>query len=576
MRVHTFAYDIAADLQQTFNNEGIEDASSTLVQVFTTNTDRSYIQSVLEDIKALLPSCCLLGATTSTTILTGSIHDDLTVISVCEFDSSQCLTSYATFQKGHEPDCLNTGKELCRQVIDSDTRLLLCYATGDQINAENLAMGITADSPSLVLAGALASTTKQSDTPLVFAGTKIISSGAVLVSISGPEFGANLHHSSDWQMLGKPMQVTSVKENTLYTINSVPARSIYTRYLGREACKDLGTTCIRFPILVERNNKIIARPGKAGTQDNAIRLWGNLYEGDKVRFGILDPNAAMDQFQKFQAQLKEGRCDALFIYPSQVRKQLMRSLTEDEITRFDALAPSCGMFTVGQFFYNPRQADYLHYAETVLCMTEGPRDPHETDLDSTENPFSQDTLEMRAMSHLMNTTSRELEEANQALEVLANRDSLTRIFNRHKAQQLLDQEFHRAQRYGRPLSLIMIDIDDFKSINDNHGHAIGDKAIIGITETIKPLVRKTDYFARWGGEEFLIICPETSLPGTTETAERLRAMVAEKSIIDESRLSISLGVASYQGDDSRESLLERADQALYESKHQGKNRVTQL
>lgn len=165
------------------------------------------------------------------------------------------------------------------------------------------------------------------------------------------------------------------------------------------------------------------------------------------------------------------------------------------------------------------------------------------------------------------------------LEELATRDDLTGILNRRQWTHLAEREYARSRRNGMPISVLMIDIDRFKEINDTWGHAAGDDALRLITKEIADNLRITDCFGRLGGEEFAILLPETDPETAALTAERLRAAVASVELGIEGRpvsVTISLGIASLFHDDedpSFESVLVRADGALYRAKQNGRNRV---
>ena len=573
MRAHTFLYDVSSELGDDFSHAGIGDAVSTLVQIYTTSAKRPFIKSVLTEVLALLPDATVVGATAPSVVYGGEILEDGTIVSVYEFDFSRLSSSIAT-NPDADSDWLLLGQQLSDDCTQENTRMLLCHAAGPSLNAENLARGITDNIQDTILTGCLATAPRQGTDSLVFQQNDIHDNGVVLVSLSGEDLVANIHFSTDWMMLGTAMEVTQASDNIVQCINDIPVREVYTRYLGEEAVREFESTSVRFPLLVERDGVTIARLGKRLLPDGGIELWGNLYPGEKVRFGIPSPVVAMEDFNFLNSLLHEQPCDALIVYPGQVRRHLLKSLTSDEVSQFAETAPTAGMFTAGQFCYSPGQFSYLHYSQTTVSLTEGQDKQRQGSSASLINPFSQDTLEMRAVSRLVNTTARELEEANRSLEKLANTDALTGIFNRHKGQTVLDQEFLRARRYSRPLSLIMIDIDDFKQINDTFGHQAGDDALIHIAETIEPLIRQTDFFIRWGGEEFLILCPETSIAGTAELAERLREAVAAKPAPGSTTITLSIGVTGYRPEDTQDSLLGRADKALYVSKERGKNQVT--
>ena len=171
--------------------------------------------------------------------------------------------------------------------------------------------------------------------------------------------------------------------------------------------------------------------------------------------------------------------------------------------------------------------------------------------------------------------ARLFEEVNQ----LAITDPLTRLYNRRYFFNLARVELERAKRYGTDLSFIMLDIDDFKRVNDTYGHLVGDEVLMAVSEVIRKTIRKVDLAARYGGEEMVILLPATSQESALVSAERLREAVEELKIpVDGNSVSvsISLGVSSFEQhlDISISKLLDQADQAMYLSKQNGKNRVT--
>jgi diguanylate cyclase (GGDEF)-like protein len=167
----------------------------------------------------------------------------------------------------------------------------------------------------------------------------------------------------------------------------------------------------------------------------------------------------------------------------------------------------------------------------------------------------------------------EKENLAQGLKHLANTDTLTGIFNRLRLDNAMTVEVYRAQRYKRALSVIMLDVDHFKAINDQHGHAVGDQVLQDLAMLIAKSTRETDIIGRWGGEEFLIISPETGLAEACKLAERLRSKIEVHSFGDVGHKTVSLGVAEFLENETREALLKRADAALYRAKKNGRNRM---
>jgi diguanylate cyclase (GGDEF)-like protein len=161
----------------------------------------------------------------------------------------------------------------------------------------------------------------------------------------------------------------------------------------------------------------------------------------------------------------------------------------------------------------------------------------------------------------------------QDLRAAALQDFLTKLYNRRATQQHLDQQFSLFQRHQIPCSLILLDIDYFKAVNDDYGHEMGDKVLQAIANTLKAQLRKADVIGRWGGEEFLVVLPNTQIQQASSVAEKLREAIEQLSV-DGLFCTISLGAKMLDKHDvSIDEAVKRTDHALYEAKHHGRNRV---
>jgi len=174
----------------------------------------------------------------------------------------------------------------------------------------------------------------------------------------------------------------------------------------------------------------------------------------------------------------------------------------------------------------------------------------------------------------------ELEERTDALEQAVHEvnhliavDGLTGISSRGHLDNQINQEITRAVRQLTPLSIVMFDLDHFKALNDRYGHAAGDEALVRLTGLVAAVLRKTDCFGRWGGEEFLIAMPETELRGALLVAEKLRVLLEGTVHGHSGNVTASFGVAQWWQGDSVETLCKRADEAMYVAKGMGRNRV---
>lgn len=182
--------------------------------------------------------------------------------------------------------------------------------------------------------------------------------------------------------------------------------------------------------------------------------------------------------------------------------------------------------------------------------------------------------ELRTAHAALTQVNAALLEKSHKLEELSVTDQLTGVYNRLRLHQVIDAEIARASRYQTDFAVIMLDVDNFKQVNDSHGHQMGDTVLRQVAMALHTQARRSDTVGRWGGEEFLILCPETDQQGALQLAQLMRQRLHELNIDAMPRLiTASFGVAAYQQGESRDDLIARADHAMYRAKAQGKDQV---
>lgn len=199
------------------------------------------------------------------------------------------------------------------------------------------------------------------------------------------------------------------------------------------------------------------------------------------------------------------------------------------------------------------------------------KDGEKIDVIVNTSPLFMDSKYIGAVLVVVDITERKNLEKH--LYTLSVTDSLTSLYNRRFQIEVLINSMNKFERYGYPFSVLIIDIDDFKKVNDTYGHQIGDEVLKAVAKSLTNNLRSTDIASRWGGEEFLVLLQNTDLDSAIGVAERIRRDIERLKILNVSRVTVSIGVASYRKGESIESLITRADDAMYEAKASGKNNV---
>ncbi|WP_078058308.1 sensor domain-containing diguanylate cyclase [Rhizobium rhizosphaerae] len=187
--------------------------------------------------------------------------------------------------------------------------------------------------------------------------------------------------------------------------------------------------------------------------------------------------------------------------------------------------------------------------------------------------FAENAVLLEGMRDMNSTLMTKVAERTRELEQLAQTDLLTGLANRRKLDDVLERQIETARAQGAPLSVILGDVDRFKAINDRHGHKIGDSVLVAFAAILGADLRAQDTVGRWGGEEFMLICPQTDLDDALAIAESLRLRIETTPLPKVGCRTCSFGAATLRPGETADELVARADAALYESKHLGRNRV---
>lgn len=557
-----------------------EAAKSVLVQVFSSSPDKEILRRISNEISECIPKAVVVGSTTVGEIIYGQPRVRTIVLSFSFFNETVLKPFIICDPAGTE---FEAGKNLIEKVSSfKEIAGMLLFATPQSISVSKLFSGMSEESFDFPVFGGGAGVYDSKADSMIFLGGKVLDKGAIAVVFLSKSLHIYTRTFLGWRPLSKEMTITEASGRLLKKIDGQRAFDVYSRYLNIPNDEHFFANALEFPILIEKNGLMIARVPFFVTDDGSIGFLADIEPGDKFHIGYGEPDLILGHSESIKKELCNFAPDSIFLYACICRRFLLQDDENLEIQTFDHIAPTTGFYTYGEFIKRNDCMFLLNSTIVVVGLREGKRDQTNrpelvekmTDLSTSSDPFSATHSRIiTRLLHFIGVVTLELEEANQELKRISSIDKLTQIGNRLKLDEVLEHEISISTRYGTALSVLILDIDHFKEVNDKFGHLAGDLVLTQLASILKSCVRVSDTVGRWGGEEFLVVLPQTQLEDAQKAAEKIRLSVEKAEFPEAGHITCSLGAASfYEGDDSK-NLLSRADIALYHAKSNGRNQV---
>lgn len=557
------------------------DATTSLVQIYTAETDLARIEELRQIVAEHLTDAVIVGATTIGEIIDGHTVTGQTVIGFTFFETSRATAISSTCAAGDERQ---TGLELRRQVDareDQPIAGVLLLATPLSIDAAALLKSFETPPSAYQVFGGGAGDYATMNQSAVFTNDAILTHGVVAVVFAGPELHIDSRTYLGWRPLSKEMTVTRTEGMVVKTVDDRPAFDLYRRYLDIPDDDDFFLNVLEFPFLIERGDTVLARVPVAVDAEDGLHFVADVHEGETFRIGYGDPNLIISDATDIHIAAARFSPQSIYLYTCGCRRFLMQEDTNLETHPFASIAPTFGFYTYGEFFRRDETIQLLNSTMVAVSLREGERparvdDPRaiEDETQDSQDPYANKHARIISrLVHFVAAVTSELDQANREITKLSVTDRLTGLHNRMKLDTVLAEAMTRAARYQEPLSIILLDIDHFKQVNDTHGHLVGDDVLVRVAAVLGGLIRDVDTLGRWGGEEFLLILPHTDLEHAAMVADKLRRAVGQETLPVVGPKTASFGVASHRPGDTATDLLARADQALYDAKHTGRDKV---
>lgn len=535
------------------------------ISIFTHWNDPALIQAMTDGLSKAFPRAAIAGLTTAGGIEDGQMNTGKTILSFMAFDESPV-------------EVLHYNMKDLRAVEILETQL-----TG---NVEPFLDAISALPPSVAIFGGGADTDDLNQPSYVFDKEAIMNEGFVIMLFRGT-VKVLTRSVLGWQPLGRQVTITAMDGNMVIKELDHIAVNFYEKYLKIDPSVGFDKKTLSFSLVVEKDGVELARLPMSCRKDGSLVFNIALHVGDKLRMAYGDPNEIINGSRRVLGRIRDFGPQGMLLFSCVVRRYYLKDDVNQILSAYERITPAAGGYTRGEIDRIEGHVYTMNMNLVSAAFREETKDHKRTIADITGDPSHMEndpTLNLddslstvQRLASFITVTSKELSDAYQKLAFVAGHDSLTDLLNRGRIEWVLRHLIEDTNKTHHTFSAIMIDIDSFKHINDTYGHSVGDDVLIRLADIMKSGVRPTDYAGRWGGDEFVILLPDTDIDQSEKVADRMRKNFAEADILPDGKaVTASFGVTtSYEGE-TLESFYRRMDSALYTAKGAGKNQVILL
>lgn len=535
------------------------------ISIFTHWNDPALIQAMTDGLSKAFPRAAIAGLTTAGGIEDGQMNTGKTILSFMAFDESPV-------------EVLHYNMKDLRAVEILETQL-----TG---NVEPFLDAISALPPSVAIFGGGADTDDLNQPSYVFDKEAIMNEGFVIMLFRGT-VKVLTRSVLGWQPLGRQVTITAMDGNMVIKELDHIAVNFYEKYLKIDPSVDFDKKTLSFPLVVEKDGVELVRLPMSCRKDGSLVFNIALHVGDKLRMAYGDPNEIINGSRRVLGRIRDFGPQGMLLFSCVVRRYYLKDDVNQILSAYERITPAAGGYTRGEIDRIEGHVYTMNMNLVSAAFREETKDHKRTIADITGDPSHMENDPALNLDDFLSTvqclvsfitvTSKELSDAYQKLAFVAGHDSLTDLLNRGRIEWVLRHLIEDTNKTHHTFSAIMIDIDSFKHINDTYGHSVGEDVLIRLADIMKSGVRPTDYAGRWGGDEFVILLPDTDIDQSEKVADRMRRNFAEADILPDGKaVTASFGVTtSYEGE-TLESFYRRMDSALYTAKGAGKNQVILL
>ena len=557
---------------------GEMEVSQLLISVFGTERDEESTEVIMRRLHRDFPNAEILACMAAETVIEGSVACDGILVGFSAFESAQVEIL------GMPADKM-TPKEMGQKLLARLDEIEHPKAVG--VLLSDVTLDITdflaeasKCSPEIKFFGGISDEGRMGTKGKFFLTDGSFSSGLALVIYSGENLHVDTFYSFGWRPLGRAMTITKLE--TPYIVQEIdrrPAVEVYEKYLDIHNSDNLFWDALTFPICAQRDGEMMARHPRSARSDGALVFGADFRLGEQVRLTYGDPEGIIKYARVLRKEIQAFQPQGIFIISCVARWLLLQHDVAFELEACRGVAPDFGFYGYGEFVRKGKELVLANMNLVAVCLREGevgtPREYEE--MGEERQPTSQTSI-MRHLVYFVNAMSHETEQTTARLRHIAKTDWLTDLMNQGEMEKVIRKGLSYVQSSGQQLAVIMLDLDDFKALNDKYGHDVGDQILQRVANILRGKMRKVDSPGRWGSDEFFAILIGTTVEKAYTLAEEIRQEISSLEIIPGGEnLTVSLGLTVSGQEDDETDVFKRADKALHMAKRKkGKDCTTAL
>lgn len=543
-----------------------------LISIYTHWNKPETIREMTRLFCDAFPEAEIAGMTTAGGIENGRMHLRQTIVTIQFFEKSDVHAAIYDFSKESMSALGERALADCQK--EKDLSAVLLFLTQQYYDFEPFLAALDRLPKNISICGGYAHTYLQEDGIYVFTKDAILSRGILLITYAGA-VQVLTESVMGWQPLGRTLTITAMDGPlVIRSLDHEPAAYFYQKYLHST---DFEKSQLLFPLVRNAHQFRLAVLPLDAKSNGALQTNVFSHVGDQVQMAYGDPDQVILSSHKALDHIERFAPEGMLLLSCVTRRYFLKEDVNQILSAYGDFCVAPGGYVNGELIRIEGKTQTTNMTLVSVCFREG-----EAPLVNTAKKHHTPVVLGEALSTVqrlatfITETTKELAETQKQLSFAASHDSFTGLLNRGSIEKMLCRCHEDASARQLAFSALMIDLDTFKHINDTFGHNKGDDVIREVAAIMKRMIRPTDFAGRWGGDEFVIILPGTTLANARIVASRLQQAFQTIQLPDHSFLTASIGCTTASPDETEQTFYKRMDDALYLAKEGGRNRIILL